>query len=495
MTTSSTTDAGTDAPTAAPDSRGSSRTETIDEEGQPRSTDDDSASESESALSHDSTETRDDRVRETSGSNGDASQTAMPTRRRHHGRSPYPMSANARRSRRTSFAMVLIAVLLSLYTIYFTRTVLMPIVAGCMLALLTRPLVRRLRRYRIPDAFGAALILMSVFIVAGGAFGNLIGPAQQWLEDAPENLRTAGEKLNVLREPVADLSRASRMVENLAAGEVESNTEETEPTGEVDGNMEAELADAVSNIGESDENPLREAAENDLNDAADEPVTVEVRQPRLMAGLAVLSSTGGVVAGMIIMFVLAYFLLASGDVLLNNVLHLLPSMREKRSAVELVHNVEYAISSYLLTVTVINIALGIVVSIAMGLLGLPNPLLWGVMATLFNFVPLLGALCGVAVIFLVSILTFDSIAFALLPPFVFWILTTTEGNFITPMVLGKSMSLNPFIVFLFLTIWAWMWGIGGAFLAVPILAVMKVGFDQFDRTRALGTLLGGAPSN
>ncbi|MFG0331972.1 MAG: AI-2E family transporter, partial [Maioricimonas sp. JB049] len=133
------------------------------------------------------------------------------------------------------------------------------------------------------------------------------------------------------------------------------------------------------------------------------------------------------------------------------------------------------------------------VAAARWLLGLPNALLWGVMATLVNFVPLLGALCGVAVIFLVSLLTFDSIAFALLPPFVFWIITTTEGNFITPMVLGKSMSLNPFVVFLFLTVWAWMWGIGGAFLAVPILAVLKVGFDQFERTRPLGTLLGGVP--
>ncbi|MFG0335189.1 MAG: AI-2E family transporter, partial [Maioricimonas sp. JB049] len=205
--------------------------------------------------------------------------------------------------------MVLIAVLLSLYTIYFTRTVMMPIVAGGMLALLTRPLVRRLRRYGIPDAFGGALVLLGLFILVGGALGNLIGPAQQWLEDAPANLRTAGEKLNVLREPVADLSRASEMVENLAAGGINTGEEEGEASQEVDGDVEAELANAVTQVGDETSSPLRESPlANEADD--DEPVTVEVRQPRLVAGLAVLSSTGGVVAGLIIMFVLAYFLLA-----------------------------------------------------------------------------------------------------------------------------------------------------------------------------------------
>ncbi|QDU37171.1 AI-2 transport protein TqsA [Maioricimonas rarisocia] len=484
MTTSSAADVGTKRSATSQSSRDNSSPDKT--KGESR----DAAPESN--LDADDTTTTEDHP-DTSESEDEpkASQTVVPTRKRHPGRAPYPMSANARRSRRTSFAMVLIAVLLSLYTIYFTRTVLMPVVAGCMLALLTRPLVRRLRRYGIPDAFGGALVLLGLFIIVGGALGNLVGPAQQWLEEAPDNLRTAGEKLNVLRDPVADLSRASEMVENLAAGEVDTTEGDADVSEEVDGDVEEELASAVAGVGKEKPDSLRDTP-LEKNAEEDEPVTVEVRQPRLVAGLAVLSSTGGVVAGLIIMFVLAYFLLASGDQLLNNILHLLPSMREKRSAVELVHSVEQAISSYLLTVTVINIGLGIVVAIAMWLLGLPNALLWGVMATLFNFVPLLGALCGVAVIFLVSILTFDSIAFALLPPFVFWIITTTEGNFVTPMVLGKSMSLNPFVVFLFLTIWAWMWGIGGAFLAVPILAVLKVGFDQFERTRPIGTLLGGA---
>ena len=310
-------------------------------------------------------------------------------------------------------------------------------------------------------------------------------------------MRTVGQKLHVVRDQVDSLNRASEVVEKLARGEVAAeeppeapfpfavDPDESQPT------VSTTTDDASAPIDSTTPVAVEPGDEVLIATQAEQPIAVEVRQPRLIAGLSVLTSTGSVAAEILLAIVLAYFLLASGDMLINNVLHILPSMREKRNAVELVHNVERGISSYLLTVTLINIGLGVAVALAMWLLELPNPMLWGAMATIFNFIPFLGAIFGTIIILLVSVLTFDSLGQAIIPPLVFWGITALEGNVITPHILGRRMSLNPIMVFLSLAIWGWMWGIGGAFLAVPILATLKVGFDQFDSTRAIGTLLGG----
>ena len=337
-----------------------------------------------------------------------------------------------------------------------------------------------------------------------GLVANLVGPAQAWLNDAPAHMRTVGQKLHVLRDKVEDLNRASAMVEDLASGKAESATPPEapfpfapDPPTDEPATDASQADDATSTTDPSKPiatDPLQADQAELTPPAPDEPITVEVQQPRLATGLTVLSSTGSFAGELLMTLVLAYFLLASGDMLINNVLHILPSMREKRNAVELVHNVEHGISTYLLTVTLINIGLGIAIGTAMWLLGVPNPALWGAMATTFNFVPFLGAMCGTIVVFLVSVLSFDTLGEAIVPPLVYWAITAVEGNFITPQLIGRSMSLNPIMVFLMLAVWGWMWGIGGAFLAVPILAMLKVGFDQFEKTKAIGTLLGGDPS-
>ena len=168
-----------------------------------------------------------------------------------------------------------------------------------------------------------------------------------------------------------------------------------------------------------------------------------------------------------------------------------PTFRDKRKVVEMVHEVERGVSSYLLTVTLINIALGVVIGLAMWLMEMPNPALWGAMATTLNFIPYLGAMAGTIVVFLVAVFSFDSLAYASLVPVVYFGCTALEGNFVTPSLLGRNMSMNPIVVFLSLVFWGWMWGVGGALIAVPTLAILKIGLDQFDRTRPIGTLLGG----
>jgi predicted PurR-regulated permease PerM len=123
-------------------------------------------------------------------------------------------------------------------------------------------------------------------------------------------------------------------------------------------------------------------------------------------------------------------------------------------------------------------------------LGMPNPMLWGVMATFLNFVPYLGAIAGIAVVALVALLTFDGLMPSLLPPLVYFLLTGIEGYFVTPMIVGRRLTLNPLAILVGLLFWGWLWGIPGALLAVPILASLKILCDHVDRLQPLGEMLG-----
>ncbi len=124
--------------------------------------------------------------------------------------------------------------------------------------------------------------------------------------------------------------------------------------------------------------------------------------------------------------------------------------------------------------TIINICLGITVGTTVGLLGLRNPIMWGALVAVLNFIPYLGAFTGIICMTLGAVLSFDSLGYALLFPAAYLLLATLEGNFITPWVMGRSLTLNPVIVLLSLTFWGWLWGISGIILAVPILAAFKI---------------------
>src|SRR5688572_23889655 len=204
----------------------------------------------------------------------------------------------------------------------------------------------------------------------------------------------------------------------------------------------------------------------------------------------VLSRTGSFLGSAVVMVVLLYFLLASGDLFLRKLIHVLPRFGDKKRAIEIARQTEHHISTYLSTVTLINIALGVVVGVAMHLAGMPNPVLWGVTAGLLNFVPYLGALVTAGVLTLVSILTFDSLGRAMVAPLIFLGINAIEGYLVTPMLLGRRLTLNPVAIFLGLIVWGWIWGIAGALLAVPILATFKIFCDNIEPLSPIGEFLG-----
>jgi predicted PurR-regulated permease PerM len=312
------------------------------------------------------------------------------------------------------------------YTIYFMRSLLLPIVFAVLLSYLLRPIVRALAHLRITPMLGAALLLLSLVGGLGYAASFLAVPAAGWLEKAPYSLQEIQQRLSSLKKPMEKVAQASGAIENLAAPN---------------------------------------------NQPAKTP-TVEVKEHPLSDKLIV--QTPEFIVSALTMLIMLYFLLAYDGVFLGKLIKLMPTLSDKKRAVSIAHEIEAQVSCYLFTVTLINCCLGIAVGTTVGLLGLRNPLMWGALVALLNFVPYLGAFTGIICMTLGALLSFDSVSYALIFPLCYFVLATLEGNFVTPMVMGRSLTLNPVIVLLSLMFWGWMWGIVGVILAVPILAAFKI---------------------
>ncbi len=345
-------------------------------------------------------------------------------------------------TRGRSVGVTTLTVLALLYTLYFARPFLLPIVVALLLSFLFSPLVRAMARWHVRPPIGAGIVVLG--LLAGVAFGayELSGPVQRWAASAPETLATAREKIRELARP---LERASR-----TAAQVESAT----------------------------------SAVNGSEDAQE----VVVRQPSLLA--RVFGTTQRFVVGALEVLILLYFLLAAGDLFLQKLIKVLPTLHDKRKAVEIARKTESSISTYLLTVAAINVAEGLVVAGAMWALGMPSPLLWGALVVVFEFIPYLGALAMTAILTMAALTVFDTVGRALLAPGAFLLINVIQGNFVSPMLMGHRLALNPVALLVGLTFWFWIWGIPGAFIAVPLMATFKIFCDHIESLAAVGEFLG-----
>lgn len=149
---------------------------------------------------------------------------------------------------------------------------------------------------------------------------------------------------------------------------------------------------------------------------------------------------------LLVVAVLLYFLLASGDLFLAKLVKLLPRFTDKKRAVQIARDAESQISAYLTTITLMNAAFGLAVGLASFALGLPNPVLWGVLAGVTNYVPYMGALVMAMVLGVVALLQFEGVGRAALVMGVFFALNFLEGYLVTPRLLGRRLSLNPVVV-------------------------------------------------
>jgi predicted PurR-regulated permease PerM len=202
-----------------------------------------------------------------------------------------------------------------------------------------------------------------------------------------------------------------------------------------------------------------------------EPPAVELKTSRVPIFI---NWTGTFLAGLGESLVLLYLLLASGDLFLQKLVRVMPTMHDKKRAVDISHEIQQQISNYLLSVSLINLGLGIIVGGGLYWLGVPNAAMWGMMVALFNFIPYFGPVAGISLLAIVGLLTFDTLGQGLLPPAWYLLLHLLEANFVTPVLLGRRFTLNPVVIFVSLIFWTWLWGVPGALLSVPILVSIKV---------------------
>jgi predicted PurR-regulated permease PerM len=339
-----------------------------------------------------------------------------------------------------SIAITGLLVLAVLYTLYFAKAFLLPIVLAVLLDFLLSPVVRTLKRARIPEPAGAALVLLVLLGAIGFAGYGLTGPAREWVAKAPESLAKVQSRLRALRKPVEQVTKTAEQVE--AATEV----------------------------------------------AKSGPQEVTLRGPRLSERL--FGTTQSLLTGALETLILLYFLLAAGDLFLQKLIKVLPLLRDKKKAVAIARETEASISTYLFTVAVVNVILGLVITLVMTLIGMPSPLLWGALAALAEFVPYIGATALLATLTMAGLTTFDSLGHALLVPGAYLAVNLIQSQFVSPLILGRRLTLNPVAILVGLVFWWWLWGVGGAVFAVPLLATLKIFCDHIESLAPVGEFLG-----
>jgi predicted PurR-regulated permease PerM len=339
-----------------------------------------------------------------------------------------------------SIAITGLFVLAIFYTVYFARVLLLPIVIAVLLDFLLSPVIRGLKRLRIKEPVGAALVILTLLGALGGGAYRLAEPAQAWMARAPESMERIQMRLRQVRRPVEQVTRTAEQVE---------------------------AATEVSKGG---------------------PPEVVIRGPRLSERL--FGNTQGFVAGALETLVLLYFLLAVGDLFLQKLIRVLPQFKDKKKAVTIARETEASISTYLFTVTLVNLALGTIVTLVMLAVGMPNPVLWGALAALAEFIPYLGSTTLLVILALAGLVTFPSTGHALLVPASYLAVNIVQSNLVTPVILGRRLTLNPVAILVGLIFWWWMWGVAGAFIAVPLLATFKIFCDHIESLAPIGEFLG-----
>lgn len=346
--------------------------------------------------------------------------------------------------------LLIITILATLYTFYFAAQIILPIVLAIALALLLQVPFRFLnKKLHIPRFLAALLLTLSLFGIVGAIATAISVPAAGWLAKAPESLPALQKKLAPLSRPIRAFQKGYERIHDQM-GMNQSQTSNAPNFQQHSG---------VGSFGG--------------------------------VGRSVLLSTRDLLSGMFTMMLTLFFLLMQGDTLMRRWLEVIPNAKNKDNASKIVVQIEQNISTYLAIITVMNILVGSANLVQCWLLGIPNPLLWGVLAFLFNYIPIIGPLFGIVIYFFVGVFTFSSIWQMFLPPLIYFLIHLIEGECVTPMLLAKRYTLNPLLVIVFLLFWDWLWGTVGAFLAVPLLMVLKIVCDHIDSLKALGYVMEG----
>lgn len=356
-----------------------------------------------------------------------------------------PTAGRAGTAAAPRWAVVGIFLLLLVGALAYAQEFLTPVILGFLLTLVFSPVRRLLARRGCPDAIAAVAIVATLTTLLLALGLALTAPVMEWIEDSS----TIG----------AQLEQRVREIRGAVAGETD---------GESISEVVERVADAAA------------PAESDVEE-------VVVREQSWLGTL--ITKAPAVVIQIVMVIVLLLFLLASGDMFYEKLVHVLPRLQDKKRAIMIVRDIERKLSRYLLTITIINSSLGLTIGVAMYALGMPDPLLFGVIGFLFNYVPYVGAIGGSAIAVIVGLLTFDGMFQALLPGAVYYLLTAIEGQFVTPYFVGRNLKLNTVVVFISVTFWAWLWSVVGMLIAVPLLVAARTVCEHIPSLDSYGDFL------
>ena len=336
-----------------------------------------------------------------------------------------------------------IFIITAIFGLYFGREFLLPVAMAFLIALTFRPTIRFLANHHMPPWLAATAFMTALIGGCLMVIYFLIDPITALINDAPHYAEIFADKVKGIRSSV----------------------------------------DAFVAI----TNKIQSAAAPAITDTAQEVV---VRQSALTAYVAQITGySASAMSTIILTLVIAGFLMASGDLFYAKLVRVLPTLTDKKRALRIVYDVEREVSSYLLIVTAINMGLGVCVAGTFYGLGMPMPLLWGFLVFSLNFIPYLGAACGIGLSAFMALVTFDSLGFALLVPLSYAIWNGIENQFVSPLFLSRRLQLNSVAILLALAFWTWIWGIAGTMMAVPILVTFKVFCDHLESLAGIGEFL------
>lgn len=320
--------------------------------------------------------------------------------------------------RATQFATVGLFVFATLGCLYLSHSVVVPVLLALVVGTILLPVIELLEKWKLPRPLAVALVALALIATVFVLFTLLSLPLTYWLGRATELGGLIREKLQSFNQPLSMLK---------------------------------ELGAAFSQATGGEQGGLK----------------VDQSSTNIVGGIFSLV-TPAVSQTVLFLFAMVFYLIYQKEIRTGAVF--LVHERSKRlMTLRIISDIEDSMTAYFGAFTLVNIGLGIVTALLAYAVGLPNPLLWGVLAAVVNYVPYLGPAIVMATLFFVGLFALPTLPEALVAPAAFVAITTIEGQVIGPAVIGHRLTLNPFSIFLSIAFWTWMWGPIGAFLAVPLL--------------------------
>lgn len=332
-----------------------------------------------------------------------------------------------------------------IYTLYLAKSLLIPLFFSAFIALLLSPLVAFARKLFVPRTISAGALIAILVTPFTLLTLELAEPAERWMHDLPK----------IAAEITEEIEEISKSIDAYTA-----------PAESAPVEKESSFFDWFRDNNASE----KPATQPDTTNS----VTDKIKQSGIDMGLTLFSSAPFLLAQILACIVLIFFLLVFGPNLFHVFIRDFPVVTNKRRTLVLVDQIQRQLSSYIVTISIINTCLGLATAGAFHYLGIEDALLWGALVALMNFVPYLGGIASCLVLLVVGLVQFGLASGAFLPAGIFLALNIMESQLITPAVLGRSMQLNPLIIIIWIAITGWLWGVVGVLLAVPILMCVKI---------------------